>query len=151
MDKVQLTYDTLLDAVEVQMRQNGLVEVPIVHVFSKGLYTRSMVDVPPDTYLLSHIHNSQHQFILSKGQIVVYTEQGGMVFLQSPYLGVTEPGTRRFAKTTDCVTWTSIHATDIGPKDDSKEAFDDAVRLVESELYEKHENIFLIKVQEELE
>lgn len=139
------SYDDLLDAVEVQMHKNGIVNIPIVHQFTPGLYTRSMVDVPPDTYLLSHIHNTEHQFIMSKGQIVIYSQEGAMVLFQSPYLGITDPGTRRLAKTTDYVTWTSIHATDIYPKDESQEAFDEAVRLVEIELYEKHNNIFLIK------
>ena len=145
---IQITYDTLLDAVEARMSELGTVDIPVVHVFSPGLYTRSMVDVPPDTYLVSYIHKTPHQFIMSKGKIVVYTEKEGMVILQAPYLNLTEAGTRRFAKTMDYVTWTSIHATNIQPKDDSKEAFDEAVRLVEEELFEKRENVFLFKAQD---
>lgn len=139
-----ITYDELLDAVEVEMHKQGLVDITIIHMFTPGLYTRSMVDVPPGTYLLSHIHKTEHQFIMSKGQIVIYTEDEGMKIISAPYLNKTRPGTRRFAQAYDHVTWTSIHATDIQPKDDSVEAFEEAVRLVEAELFEKHQNIFLI-------
>lgn len=138
------SYNALLDAVELQMHTNGLVDVPIVHRFSPGVYTRSMVDVPVGTYLLSHTHRDAHQFIMSKGKIVIYTRKG-MKVLSAPYIGDTESGTRRFAKVLEPVTWTSIHATSIAPENKSPKAIEKAIKLVEAELYEKHQNIFLVK------
>lgn len=132
------------------MSVNGLVDVPIVHRFTPGLYTRSMVDVPAGTYLLSYIHKDPHQFIMSKGKIVIYTQEG-MKLIVAPFLGETMPGTRRLAKVIEPVTWTSVHATTIQPKTNTKKSFNTAVKLVEGELYEKHQNIFLIKETEVLE
>jgi hypothetical protein len=146
-----ITYDELLDAVEVQMHMYGVVDIPVIHTFTPGLYTRSMVDVPPGTYLLSYNHTTEHQFIMSKGQIVIYTKEEGMKLISAPYLGKTYPDTRRLAKTYDYVTWTSIHATSIYPASDSEEDFDFAVKQVEEEIFEKRENIFLIKAMEELQ
>lgn len=145
-----ITYDELLDAVEVQMHENGLVKVKIIHEFTPGLYTRSMVNVPPNTWLLSLIHKQEHQFIMSKGKIIVFTEEDGMKMIVAPFLGKTMPDTRRFARTADYVTWTSIHPTPIQPKNKSKKAIKEAIKLVESELYENRENLLLIKAKGEL-
>lgn len=145
-----VSYDDLLDDIEVQMHENGLVEVPIVHEFTPGLYTRSMVNVPPNTWLLSLTHKQEHQFIMSKGKIIIFTKEDGMKLVVAPYLGKTLPATRRFARTVDFVTWTSIHATNIQPRNKSKKAFNEAVNLVEAELYEKRENLLLIKAKGEL-
>lgn len=144
-----ITYDELLDAVELQMHNHGVVDIPITHVFTPGLYTRSMVDVPPGTYLLSYNHITEHQFIMSKGQIVIYTKEEGMKLVVAPYLGKTYPDTRRLAKTYDYVTWTSIHPTHIYPASDSQDDIDFAVKQVEEEIFEHRENIYLIKAQQE--
>ena len=152
MEQIQPTpydYNEMLDIVECLMREHGTVEIEPISVFTPGLYTRSII-VPPDTYLLSYTHNTDHQFIMSEGEIVIYTEDAGMVLMGGPYLGKTLKGTRRFAKTLSKVVWTSIHATDIQPKNGSKIAMRDAVKCVEAELFLKRENIFLIKAREEL-
>ncbi len=149
MEQLQISYDEFLDAVELQMHECGLVHIEPVHEFTPGLYTRSIVDIPANTWLLSHIHKTEHQFIMSKGTIVIFTNDGNMNLYGAPFLGKTMPGTRRLALTADTVTWTSIHATKVYPKNKSKRAFKEAVKAVEAELYANHENIFLIKRMEE--
>lgn len=142
----QFDYNTALDAAEMLMRKHGVLEIKPIHVFSPGFYTRSII-VPPNTYLLSHVHKTEHQYIMSAGEIIIYTEDGGMMLYSGPYLGKTYAGTRRFALTLSKVTWTSIYATDIQPKNKTKKAFSDAVKSVEQELFENHLNTFLIKNQ----
>ena len=147
-ETLQLAFDyhLTLDAIEYLMKEMGSVDIPHSGVFSPGMYTRSII-VPPDYYLLSYIHKTKHQFILSYGKIVIYTPDEGMVFIHGPYLGMTEAGTQRFAKTLSLIAWTTIHPTSIQPADDSEEAFKEAEKLVEAELFETHENIFLIKAE----
>jgi hypothetical protein len=148
------SYDELLDAVELQMHLNGLVQIKPISIFTPGLYTRTIV-IPPDTYLLSHIHKTEHQFFLSKGEIVIYNREddGKLTMTQygGPWIDITYPNTRRFAKTLTETVWTSIHATNILPEDNSEKALIQAEILVEKELYEKRENIFLISYKERSE
>lgn len=140
-------YNETLATVEILMREHGTIEVETIHEFSPGIYTRSII-VPPNVYLLSYVHKTEHQFIMSEGHIVIYTPDAGMVLMGGPYLGKTYPGNQRFALTLSKVTWTSIHATDIQPKNNSKRAKDAAIKLVEKELFQKNENLLLIKSQE---
>lgn len=142
-------YNELLDAVEFMMHEHGLVEIEPFHAFTPGLYTRT-IKVPADTFLLSNIHKTEHQFIMSCGKIVIYTEDNGIIFYEAPFLGITMSGTRRLAKTVMPTTWTSIHATNIYPRNNSKGALREAIRLVEAELYDKHENLFLINSKSKL-
>lgn len=140
-------YNELLGTVEALMREHGTVEVETIHEFSPGIYTRSII-VPPNVYLLSYIHKTEHQFIMSEGEIVIYTPDLGMLLMGGPYLGKTYPGNQRFALTLSKVTWTSIHATSVQPKNHSKKAKEIAIKRVEKELFQKNENVFLIKSSE---
>lgn len=143
-------YHDVLDAVEyLMLKHPDPVKVKTDHVFTPGLYSRT-IKVPADTYLISFEHKTEHQFLMSSGQIVIYDENG-MVFLQGPFLGKTTAGNRRFAKSITEVVWTTFHATDIYPSNNSKDSVSAAIEAVETELYNKKENIYLIKEREEAE
>jgi|SRR5579863_2489474 len=146
----KITYDDFLDAVELQMHIHGTLHIEPHHAFTPGLYTRSIVNIPPNVWLLSHVHKTEHQFILSKGNLVIFSKDGQMKLYGAPYIGKTRSGTRRLALTTSYVTWTSIHATSIYPKNKTKKALNEAIKEVEAELFANHENVFLIKRMEEL-
>jgi len=84
-------------------------EMPTDHVFTHGLYTRSIF-IPAGSLLTSRIHLFQHPFIISLGSVSVWMDSKiGWQFLQAPYIGVTEAGTRRILYAHTDVIWTTTH------------------------------------------
>lgn len=111
MNTLTISYDDALDQVESEMHERGLVDIETSGFLCNGLYVRTVL-IPAGTYLTSKLHNTDHPFILSAGEIIIYTEDGGEQHLKSPFIDITPKGTRRFAKAvTDCL-WTTIHRTD---------------------------------------
>jgi hypothetical protein len=147
--KQTYSYNDLVDCIEFEMYKNGLFDVSMTDLFTPGMYSRTII-VPPNVYLTSLVHKTEHQYLVSKGAIVIYTEDNGMVLIQSPYLGITLPGVRRFAKTVTDVVWTTFHPTNIQPKSNSEEDINSARELVEKEIFEKYENLLLVKESEEI-
>ena len=86
-------------------------EMPLVHRFTPWLYARE-ITMPAGTLLTSHIHNTEHPFVISKGDISVWTKQTGIVRYKAPYTGVTTPGTRRLLFAHEDTVWTTFHVTD---------------------------------------
>lgn len=103
-----ITYDELLDRVELQMHEIGSSEFDTSGFLCDGLYVRSIY-IPAGSYLTSLVHKSDHPFILSTGSIRIFTQDGGEQVLNAPYIDITPAGTRRFAYAiTNCL-WTTIH------------------------------------------
>src|SRR5882724_3125898 len=97
----------LLEAVMKVMPQ---VELKVIHHFSKGVYARELY-IPAGVTLIGEIHEFENLNILSKGTMIVTTEEG-MIEVSAPFTVVSPPGTKRAAHTlTDCI-WTTIHGTD---------------------------------------
>lgn len=78
------------------------------HIFTPGLYTREIF-IPAGTLLTSKIHATQHPFVISKGDVSVWTEATGTVRLKAPHTGITVPGTRRVIFTHEDTIWTTFH------------------------------------------
>ena len=110
MNELQLTYDEMLDRVEATMYELGTDEFETSSFLCNGLYVRT-VFIPAGSYVTSLIHKTDHPFILSAGEIIIYT-QAGEQHLKAPFIDVTEAGTRRFAKAVTDVLWTTVHRTD---------------------------------------
>lgn len=105
-----LSYDDFLDRVEAEMANIGVVEIETTHLFTPGLYVRT-IHIPAGAFLTSKIHKTKHPFVLSSGKITIFTEQGGEEVLEAPYMGVTLEGSRRFARAeTDCI-FSTFHVT----------------------------------------
>lgn len=97
-------------ALEAVMKTMPQVELKVVHHFSKGVYAREL-HIPAGVTLVGEIHKFKNLNILSKGKMLVTTEEG-MTEVDAPFTVVSPPGTKRAAHTlTDCV-WTTIHGTD---------------------------------------
>ena len=110
MEEVALSYDEMLDKVEAQMHEIGCTEFETSGFLVNGLYVRTIL-IPAGSYLTSLVHKTDHPFILSAGEIIIYTQEGEH-HLKAPFVDITPAGTRRFAKAvTDCL-WTTIHRTD---------------------------------------
>lgn len=76
-----------------------------------GLYSRE-INLSKGTLLTSKIHRQHHQFIISKGSILVtnvLTDETELMV--APYHGITYPGTRRVLYVFEDTVWTTMHPT----------------------------------------
>lgn len=105
------TGDEILDECDNIISQMGEHEMRHEHRFTPGLYIRQIF-IPARTILTSRIHLTEHPFVISKGDISVWTKDTGTQRLRAPYSGITKPGTRRLLFAHDDTIWTTFHATD---------------------------------------
>jgi hypothetical protein len=85
-------------------------EVPVTHIQTPGLYIRQ-VEIKAGTKILSARHKTEHPFVISKGKILVVTEEGRREVLEAPHIGITFPGTRRALTALQDTIWTTFHPT----------------------------------------
>jgi hypothetical protein len=122
-----------MDEIEATMCQNfELLTLPLVHRFTNGLYIRELA-IPKGTMLTSKTHKTQHQFILLKGVISVWDNDGTETLLSAPYCGITESFTRRIAYAWDDCIWSTCHAN---PENKS-------LKELELDLFEDYENTLI--------
>lgn len=103
--------DELLNDLEVALAKLPRVEMPVTHRFTKGMYIRE-IQIPAETMLTSMTHKTEHPFVLSKGKIMVTSDNEGSVIYEAPYTGITKAGTRRALHALTDVVWTTFHVTD---------------------------------------
>lgn len=135
---IQRLNDYRIDELEAAMVENlDLVECPVTHVFTEGLYTREIF-MPAGSLVTSKIHKTEHPFVLSKGKLLVCIDKGEWVEMVAPYTGVTKPGTRRVAYIIEDTIWTTFHANP-----------DDLTDLdeIENLIIEEHENPLLSNIK----
>ncbi len=111
MNEIVGTYDLRAKVfdLEAAMKQCPQIELKVIHHFSKDVYAREL-HIPAGVTLVGEIHKFENLNILSKGTMVVTTEEG-VKEVSAPFTVVSPPGTKRAAHTlTDCV-WTTIHGT----------------------------------------
>ena len=99
-----------LDELEVAMSTMPRAEIPVVNRFTKGMYIRE-VTIPEGTILTSMIHKTEHPFVVSKGSIMVTSDNEGSVVYEAPYTGITKPHTRRALRALTETVWTTFHVT----------------------------------------
>ena len=68
---------------EAMKREFPLIDVPVTHYFSHGVYGRRM-DIKKGTVLTGKIHKFSQLNILMSGDVSVLTE-GGVMRVQSPF------------------------------------------------------------------
>jgi len=131
--------DDKIDELELAMQDYEPVNCPLTHTFTPGLYTRTIF-MPAGTLITSLIHKTEHQFIISAGVALVKIKEGEWKRLAAPHIGITKSGTRRILYIeADCL-WTTCHATEIQPDDETEESILKAVSLIEERIIEVHEN-----------
>ncbi len=98
---------------QAAMGQSDLptVDCPLQHSFIDGVYVRT-INIPAGTMLVGKIHKHSHANILSKGEVLVITEDGGREHLKGPLTMVSPAGCKRAVKALTDTTWTTIHRTD---------------------------------------
>lgn len=94
------------------MREGPQIDCPLEHRFTPGLYARELT-VPKGTMVVTQMHRTEHQYIVSKGRILVWSEEGGSVEINAPHHGITKPGTIRLAVALEDTIWTTFHPTEL--------------------------------------
>ena len=98
-----------MDEIESKMvANNDLLVFPLVHRFTDGLYTRE-VTMPKGSLVTSKTHLLQHQYFILKGKALVWNNEGDAVYLESPYVGITEANTRRLLYIIEDCVWATSH------------------------------------------
>lgn len=131
-----------LDELELAMQHYPEVNCETDHDFTPGLYGRTIF-MPSGTLIVSRIHKTEHQFIISAGVVAVKNNDDEWEILSAPYKGTTLPGTRRLLYTIENTMWTTYHPVPIMPQDDSKESIKKAVDQIDELILEKHVNELL--------
>lgn len=118
-----------VDKIEYAMCQSKeKVECPLTHVFTPGLYTRTIF-MPAGSLIMSMTHNTRHPFIISTGEVDVISPEGSVTHV-APYMGITQPGTKRFLHVKQDTTWTTFH---VNP--DNLTDPDQIVEMISEELH----------------
>ena len=122
-----------IDELEAEMANNyTIINCPLVHRFTDGLYVREIF-MPAGSLITSKIHKTQHQYFVLKGKVSVWIDEGEEVLIEAPYIGVTEPGTRRVLYIWEDCIWATCHAN---PENE------DEIKI-EDRIIEKHDNPLL--------
>ncbi len=117
-----------IDALEQALFDYPKKETHLIHNFTPGLYSRTIVMAPGCIYT-SKIHRTEHQFAVLTGLCSVKNVlTGEWEHIKAPFLGITKPGTRRVLVIHEETIWTTFHPT----------SETDLVRL-EEQLIEPHD------------
>lgn len=70
--------------------------------------------MPANELIVSELHLTEHQFVISQGSVFVFDEIDGENKLEAPFVGVTKPGTRRLLFVESPTFWTTFHPNPSG-------------------------------------
>lgn len=124
-----------VDEIEAALATCEQVVCPVRHIFTPSLYIRE-ITMAAGLTITSKIHNTEHPYVVSKGSVKVWTEEGGTVLIEAPYTGITKPGTRRVLTTITETVWTTFHPNPENIQD---------LKILESKIIEPHVNELLTK------
>lgn len=91
-------------------------EAPLVHTFTKGLYTREIF-LKAGTVAVTKIHNTQHPYVILRGKCSVSTDGENWESVEGPLMGITEPGTQRLILVHEDTVWITFHPNPEDEKD----------------------------------
>jgi hypothetical protein len=108
----EMSFDDLLDSVEKAMLESAdaVLTFPLENIFTNGLYLRR-VKIPKGTIFTSKIHKTQNPYTIIKGVVLVWEtgcKEAGLI--HAPYVGITEPNTRRLVYVVEDAEWMTCHA-----------------------------------------
>lgn len=131
-------YNEMIDSLEETIVRNlPSVELPLAHTFTHGMYSREMV-APAGSIITSQLHLTKHQFIVSKGSMLIFHENEGWIKITAPYHGVTKAGSRRIGVFLEESIWTTFHSSDlIEDREYSIEEMEEIVSLIEGNIIKK--------------
>ncbi|MCK5600592.1 hypothetical protein KAR91_01915 [Candidatus Pacearchaeota archaeon] len=97
----------------------ALDKFPVTHHFAPGTYAREMF-LPANHTIIGKIHKHAHINIISKGKVMVYTEEGPVEKV-GPCTFTSLAGTKRAVFVVEDTIWTTIHVTDKTDLDEIEE------------------------------
>lgn len=100
-----------IDAFEEKISGLSRLSPPTEHHFWGGFYIRKIV-MPAGFSCSTKIHGKRHPFFISRGVVEVVNQMGEVQTFTAPYVGITEPGTRRALYVKEECEWTTFHSTD---------------------------------------
>lgn len=121
-----------IDELEAVMLDNfPVIDCPVTNRFTDGLYVREIF-MPAGAFITSKIHKTQHQFFVLKGKAIVWID-GVEQTIEAPYIGATEPGTRRVLYILKDTIWATSH-----PNPDNE-----TLEQLEERIIQKNDNPYL--------
>ena len=141
---IQRDNDDRLDELEsVMLREGEVINFPLVHRFTDGMYIRQIF-MPKDSLITSKIHITDHPYTVSLGAVGVSIDGKEWEHIVAPYTGITKAGTRRILYILEDCIWTTYH-----PIPNMKSEFNDLnddeidkiVEDIESLIIEPHINL----------
>jgi len=127
------TRDAIL-RLQTELAKLPQLELLTEHFFVKGMYARQ-ITIPAGTTLVGKIHKSEHFFMLLKGDMTLWTEDG-MRRVQAPYVACAKPGIKRVGLAHTDSVCINVHTTELTDLD-----------AIEEQLVEK-EDLPVIDAQE---
>lgn len=98
-----------IERLEDRMWQLPQADIPTAHNFAPGMYIRT-ITIPAGATLTGRAHKTEHIFIVSKGEIMLATEDG-VKHVKAPFQIVCRPGLKRAGHAlTECVV-SNVHIT----------------------------------------
>ena len=109
-----------VESLLAEMREHGLkAELPLTHFHADGLYARELV-LPKGTFAIGEIQKFPHVSVISKGEISMLNEDGGVTRVKAPCTIVSKPGVRKVGFAHEDTVWTTVHnMADCGIEDPS--------------------------------
>lgn len=124
----------LVDRLEHDLVNSDCIEMidpPVIHGFADGMYIRTIF-MPKGSKVTSKIHKKKHPYVITAGELDVWSEDKGVQHIKAPFHGITEAGTRRVLQCHTDTVWTTYHATSLTD-----------VAEIEKEIIEPHDNPLL--------
>lgn len=100
---------------EQALTQFPQIEIRTEHYFVDGLYARE-IHISAGTILTGKVHTEHHLNIVSKGRIIVWTEDG-MREVSAGTTIVSRPGCKRVGLALEDTVWVTIHPNHINEVD----------------------------------
>lgn len=90
-------------------------EIQTKHYFADGLYAREIY-IPAGSILVGKLHKKEHINIISKGKIIIITEEGYSE-VEAPFTIISPINTKKVVMSIEETIWTTIHLNPINTKD----------------------------------
>lgn len=100
----------LLDSIQKSEHAVSADSCPVQHFHADGSYGRE-ITMPKGMVVVGKIHKHSHLNIISRGRVLVFTEQDGLQELCAPVTFVSKPYTQRVVYVQELTVWTTVHVT----------------------------------------
>jgi hypothetical protein len=128
-----------IETLEKQMQQFPQADCPVKHYFAPGMAAREMT-IPAGVLITGAVHRHEHLCTISKGRIIVSTDDG-MKELIAPCTLVSKAGAKRVGYAVEETVWTTYHATN---ETDIDKLIEEITESTTSELIGGSNNIQLL-------